>query len=122
MIPPHATGPDKDCGVVSDVLGRIGNKWSILVMVKLTDSPVRFNHLRKQVGTITQKILTATLRDLERDGYISRTEIPGRIRHVEYELTELGRSVLRPMKALADWALANHPDVEAARVRFDLLR
>ncbi|MBL8580689.1 MAG: helix-turn-helix transcriptional regulator [Rhizobiaceae bacterium] len=111
--------PSDTCRMVGDILGQIGNKWSILVMVLLSSSPWTFNALRREIGVITQKVLTSTLRGLERDGYIARTVLPGKIVRVEYRLTPLGHDVLQPMNALAAFALDRKAEVLAARADYD---
>lgn len=111
--------PSDVCRAVGDVLGRVGDKWSIVVIVMLAERHCRFNLLRREIGSITQKMLTTTLRNLERDGYVTRVEIPGKVRHVEYGLTQMGHDVLIPMSQLAYWALDHRHAVEAARQRFD---
>lgn len=107
------------CQSVGDVLARIGDKWSILIIAMLSRGSMRFTELKRSIGSISQKVLTTTLRGLERDGYISRTVTPSIPPRVDYELTELGRDVLVPVIALAQWALLSRKRVEAARVKFD---
>jgi DNA-binding HxlR family transcriptional regulator len=104
-----------DCRAVSQVLSRIGDKWSVLVVMTLSQGPQRFSELRDKIGGISQKMLTATLRGLERDGLVTRTiflTIPPR---VDYELTELGRDLTVPVIALGEWARRNQGRIEAAR-------
>ena len=101
------------------VLDRIGDKWSTLVVLTLLDGPLRFSHLRTQIGGVAPKVLTETLRRLERDGILTRTayrEIPPR---VEYELTPLGSSLEEPVQAITSWAEQNVPKIERARVAYD---
>jgi DNA-binding HxlR family transcriptional regulator len=105
--------------LVGDILGQIGNKWSILVMVLLSDQPWTFNALKREIGVITQKMLTSTLRGLERDGFVSRTILPGSIIRVEYRLTHLGRDALQPMNALATFALSRKEAVLASRRAYE---
>jgi DNA-binding HxlR family transcriptional regulator len=105
--------------VVGTVLARVGDKWSILVVMTLTDGPRRFNELKRIIGGISQRMLTFTLRGLERDGLVSRTVTPTIPPRVDYELTELGRSLQVPVQALGSWAFANLPTIQAARTRFD---
>jgi DNA-binding HxlR family transcriptional regulator len=114
---PHAT---EDCRAVSEVLQRIGDKWSLLVVRRLGDGPLRFNELRAAVGGISQKMLTTTLRTLERDGFVTRTVFPTIPPRVDYELTELGRELEVPVKGLAEWAIANMARISEARRRFDI--
>ncbi|MER7543969.1 winged helix-turn-helix transcriptional regulator [Actinomadura sp.] len=97
------------------ILDRIGDKWSVLVVLSLTDGPRRFTQLRDMIGGVTPKVLTQTLRTMERDGLLVRTvyaEVPPR---VEYALTPLGLSLRKPIKAVADWAEANVGAVITAR-------
>ena len=126
MVPGHSEGTEAqaahrpgDCRVVGTVLARIGDKWSILVVMTLTDGPRRFNDLKRKIGGISQRMLTFTLRGLERDGLVSRTVYPTIPPRVDYELTPLGRSLQAPVQALGSWAFANLPAIQAARTRFD---
>lgn len=126
MVPGHSEGTEAqaahrpgDCRVVGTVLARIGDKWSILVVMTLTDGPRRFNDLKRTIGGISQRMLTFTLRGLERDGLVSRTVYPTIPPRVDYELTPLGRSLQAPVQALGSWAFANLPAIQAARTRFD---
>ena len=107
------------CQGVSDVLSRVGDKWTVLVVELLSDGPMRFNELRRLIGNISQKMLTTTLRGLERDGLVSRTVTPSIPPRVDYELTELGRSLRKPVCALAEWAMANIDAIHDAQARFD---
>jgi DNA-binding HxlR family transcriptional regulator len=110
--------PD-DCRAVSEVLARVGDKWTVLVVSTLGDGPRRFNELRRALGSISQRMLTLTLRGLERDGLVTRTVFPTVPPRVDYELTDLGRSLLEPVKGLGAWALTHRPDIQEARKRFD---
>lgn len=107
------------CRTVSDLLARIGDKWSVLVITYLGKKPMRFNELRRDIGNISQKMLTSTLRNLERDGFILRTVTPSRPPRVDYELTDLGRELLVPVQALATWAIENVSQIHNARQEFD---
>lgn len=109
----------EDCRAVSAVLQRIGDKWTILVVQRLGAGPKRFNELRTEVGGISQKMLTTTLRSLERDGFVTRTVFPTIPPRVDYELTDLGRELLVPVNALGEWARANISRINAAREKFD---
>ncbi len=109
----------EDCRAVSDILQRIGDKWTVLVVGKLGAGPMRFNELRSAVGGISQKMLTTTLRGLERDGFITRTVFPTIPPRVDYALTDLGCELLEPVHALGEWARKNIERVSAARERFD---
>lgn len=118
MIPDnlHETG---DCRAISEMLSRIGDKWSVLVVTYLGEGSLRFSELRRQIGSISQKMLTVTLRNLERDGFLTRTIFPTSPPAVEYELTDLGRELLVPVQGMADWARANMHRINESRERFD---
>lgn len=109
------------CKAVSDILGRIGDKWSVLVVMQLGQAPRRFSALRRDIGGVSQKMLTTTLRGLERDGFLTRTVFPTVPPQVEYALTDLGRELLGPVGALGDWAIQNRERIEMARGHFDQL-
>jgi DNA-binding HxlR family transcriptional regulator len=109
----------EDCRAVSEVLARVGDKWTVLVVSTLGDGPKRFNELRKALGSISQRMLTLTLRGLERDGLATRTVFPTNPPRVDYELTRLGRSLLEPVSELGSWARKNRPAIQDARQRFD---
>jgi len=100
---------------VTDVLRRVGDKWSILVIVLLGKRPHRFNELHRGIETISQRMLTRTLRGLEEDGLVDRTVFPTNPPSVEYSLTPLGYSLLVPLSALADWVVEHRPQIAAAR-------
>ena len=108
-----------DCRAISGVLARIGDKWSVLIVSRLGARPMRFNELKREIGGISQRMLTLTLRGLERDGLITRTIFPTIPPRVDYELTALGRSLLEPVTALSAWALKNITRIESARLKFD---
>lgn len=114
-------GAPEDPGVcpVRDVLDRVGQKWTLLLLIALTTGPKRFSALQRQVGDISKRMLTQSLRQLERDGLISRQVFPTKPPSVEYALTELGRSALEPIAILTDWADRNHGRIRAARASFD---
>jgi len=118
MLPGNLHVPE-DCRAVSEVLDRIGDKWSVLVVVVLGEGPKRFNELRRSIATISQRMLTLTLRGLERDGLITRTVFPTIPPRVDYDLTDLGRSLLKPVDALGRWARQHHDTIQRARARFD---
>ena len=118
LLPGNLHVPE-DCRAVSDVLDRVGDKWSVLVVVTLGDGAKRFNELRRSIASISQRMLTLTLRGLERDGLVTRTVFPTIPPRVDYKLTDLGRSLLQPVAALGDWARENHARILQARVRFD---
>ena len=118
MKPRHKHLP-ADCRAVSDVLARVGDKWSVLVVTRLGGGTVRFNELRRSIGGISQRMLTLTLRGLERDGLITRTIFPTIPPRVEYALTALGRDLLQPVSGLSEWALRNQAKIARAREQFD---
>ncbi|NZD61869.1 helix-turn-helix transcriptional regulator [Rhizobium sp. WYCCWR 11290] len=104
---------------VRDMMQQIGGKWSTLLLEVLAARPHRFGELRRMLPDISQRMLTQTLRDLQRDGYIHREVFPTKPPSVEYSMTELGRSLYQPLSQLLNWAEANHDAVRAARSRFD---
>jgi DNA-binding HxlR family transcriptional regulator len=104
---------------VRDVMNQIAGKWSTLLLQALADRPYRFGELRRLVPDISQRMLTQTLRDLQRDGYIEREVFPTKPPSVEYRMTDLGRSLFEPLSKVLSWAESNHAAVRAARVRFD---
>jgi DNA-binding HxlR family transcriptional regulator len=108
-----------DCRAVSGVLARIGDKWSVLIVMLLGEGPRRFNEMKRAVGGISQRMLTLTLRGLERDGLVTRTVFAAVPPRVDYALTDLGRSLGPPVMALGLWARAHQGEIEAARRRFD---
>ncbi len=118
VLPPS---PDAhaDCRGVASVLARVGDKWSVFVIMMLYDGPKRFNEIKRLVGGISQRMLTLTLRGLERDGLVTRTVFPTIPPRVDYELTDLGRGLSEPVIALGGWAQAHQSEIEAARSRFD---
>lgn len=104
---------------VRDVMDHVSGKWSFLMLLELIDGPLRFGAIRRRVPDISQRMLTQTLRDLQRDGYVSRTVYPTQPPSVEYELTELGHSFCKPLVGLVDWAAKNHATIKLARAEFD---
>ncbi len=108
-----------DCRKVGQVLARVGDKWSVLVVMLLKDGPRRFNEIKRMVGGISQRMLTLTLKGLERDGMVTRTVFPTIPPRVDYELTDLGRSLSEPVMALGTWAQAHMEEIDTARARFD---
>ena len=117
-LQPHAH-EGADCRAVASVLSRVGDKWSVLIIMLLIDGPRRFNELKRMVGGISQRMLTLTLRGLERDGLITRTVYPTIPPRVDYELTDLGRGLWKPVEALGKWAHEHQSEIESARSRFD---
>jgi len=118
VLPSNLHEPD-DCRAASEVLGRVGDKWTVLVVWTLGDGPKRFNELRKALGSISQRMLTLTLRALERDGLVTRTAFATIPPRVDYELTKLGRSLLGPVSELGSWARKNRSAIQNSRRRYD---
>ena len=106
------------CEHISRMLARISDKWTLLVVRVLGRGPRRFNALRREVGEISQKVLASTLRELEANGFVSRTVTPVTPPQVEYALTDLGRDFLQPVQTLAEWVLANSARMDAARAEY----
>lgn len=109
---------DPDCPV-RDVLDRIGDKWSMLILATLANGPHRFSALLRAIPDISKRMLTQTLRDLERDGLIQRTVFPTKPPSVEYRLTPLGETILEPLVVLVQWADRSHAAIKNARLAFD---
>ena len=107
------------CQTISGLLQRIGDKWSVLVVQTLAGGSKRFNELRREIPSVSQRMLTLTLRNLERDGLVSRTVTPTIPPRVDYELTELGQSLQKPICGLATWAMENVQSIHDAQARFD---
>lgn len=107
------------CLRMGEVLARVGDKWTVQVIVELGEGPRRFNELRRTISGVSQRMLTLTLKNLERDGLVSRTVTPSVPPRVDYALTDLGRSMLAPVQALGEWAAAHIPQMDAARRRYD---
>jgi len=107
------------CQTISGLLQRIGDKWTVLVVTTLAGGGKRFNELRREIPAVSQRMLTLTLRNLERDGLVSRTVTPSIPPRVDYELTPLGHSLNGPLGALERWALDHVRDIHDAHARFD---
>ncbi|MEJ3742907.1 helix-turn-helix domain-containing protein [Actinomycetes bacterium KLBMP 9797] len=107
-----------DCPI-REVLDRVGDKWSVLIIVLLGQRTHRFSELHRAIDGISQRMLTLTLRVLARDGLVKRTLYPGVPPRVDYELTDLGRTLLVPLEALQEWAVTHRADILAARDRHD---
>jgi DNA-binding HxlR family transcriptional regulator len=118
-LPDICTSLSADGQLVRELLDRVGDKWSMLIIASLRDGPRRFTAIQLVTGGISQRMLTLNLRHLERDGLITRTSYPEVPPRVEYELTDLGRGLLAPVLALARWAGDNAPLVRAHRDTFD---
>jgi DNA-binding HxlR family transcriptional regulator len=119
MSPGHNRLSRNACPAVREVLNRVGDKWSVLIVALLGDGPKRFNELRRAIDGISQRMLTLTLRGLERDGLISRSVEPTIPPRVDYALTPLGHTLLDPIMSLAAWAELNRETIQAARDRYD---
>jgi DNA-binding HxlR family transcriptional regulator len=126
MLPSHTNFPDEmpdpninGCRATREILDRIGDKWSLYIIASLTKGTMRFNELRRGIDGISQRMLTLTLRGLERDGLVSRTMYPTIPPRVDYELTELGQTLLVPVMALVSWADNNQLAIKEAHERFD---
>lgn len=104
---------------IRDVIDRIGDKWSLLILVVLSQQPTRFNALKRAIGNISQKVLTKTLKELEQEGYITRTVFDESPPKVVYQLTDMGLSVLIPVSHLIDWAEQNHANIKKNRALYD---
>ena len=113
------TDDTESCRMVAEVLSRIGDKWTVYVVRLLSDGSMRFNEIKRAIPAISQRMLTLTLRGLERDGLVTRTIYPTIPPRVDYELTDLGRTLIATLVALGDWALSNRANVEKARAAFD---
>jgi DNA-binding HxlR family transcriptional regulator len=107
------------CRTISTLLSRIGDKWTVLVVTTLAEGPRRFNELRREIPSVSQRMLTLTLRNLERDGLVSRTVTPSIPPRVDYALTDLGQSLQKPITGLARWALDNVGAIHEAQAQFD---
>jgi DNA-binding HxlR family transcriptional regulator len=117
MSPRH--NRKETCPAVREVLHRVGDKWSVQIVALLGDGSMRFSELRRSIEGISQRMLTLTLRGLERDGLVTRTVFPEIPPRVDYELTRLGKTLLEPISALADWAAEYRTSIQEARERFD---
>ena len=107
------------CQRISEMLSRIGDKWTLLIVRELGQGPLRFSALKRRLGSISQKMLTATLRNLERDGMVSRTVTPSTPPQVEYALTAMGHDLFGPIAALAEWTITHADAIDAARQAYD---
>jgi DNA-binding HxlR family transcriptional regulator len=112
-------GDDVDGCPVRNILDKVGDKWSMLIVMTLSAGPLRFNEIKRRVPDISQKMLTQTLRELQRDGMVSRQVFPTVPPAVEYRLTQLGESVIVPFGTLVSWANQHHERIYASRAEFD---
>jgi DNA-binding HxlR family transcriptional regulator len=122
MDVPAPLGAPTDCRQVGEILSLVGDKWTMQVVVALRDQPRRFNDIKRNVGGISQQMLTRTLRTLERDGLVDRTVFPTTPPQVEYALTPLGRSLSEPVRQLSQWARAHLDTIYDNRSRYDANR
>lgn len=116
---PEPNGLLEICRPVRNILARVGDKWSVLIVMALRDGPRRFNEIKRAIGTISQRMLTLTLKGMERDGLVHRTVTPSNPPRVDYELTELGHSLRGPIEELGRWAIDNERRVTEAQLGFD---
>jgi DNA-binding HxlR family transcriptional regulator len=116
----HLPDPNaEDCRALSSILARVADKWTLLIVVLLGEGPRRFNEIKRLVGGISQRMLTFTLRGLERDGLVTRTVYPTTPPRVDYQLTELGGTLWEAVEPLSSWARAHVNEILASRTRFD---
>ncbi|MFF2370426.1 winged helix-turn-helix transcriptional regulator [Agromyces sp. NPDC058110] len=120
--PPACDAEDSETRLIREVLSRVGDKWSLLVIRMLHEHSMRFTELHRSIDGISHRMLTQTLRNLERDGLVSRTSYPEIPPRVEYAATDLGRSLALPVLGLVEWASANHTSITRARDAFDAAR
>ena len=118
MHTPDYQTETSQCVLIGRMLSRVTDKWTVLIVRVLGRGPRRFNALRREVGEISQKVLAATLRDLEKNGLVSRTVTPLNPPQVEYALTDLGREFLLPIRGLAEWVLDNATRIDGARIAY----
>ena len=109
----------EDCRALSSILARVGDKWTVLIVVLLGDGPMRFNEIKRMVGGISQRMLTFTLRGLERDGLVTRTVFPTTPQRVEYKLTTLGSTLWQAVEPLSSWARDHVSEILTSRKQFD---
>jgi DNA-binding HxlR family transcriptional regulator len=117
--PPFEPGTNPGCGMVKEILSRLGDKWTVLAIAMLAEQPRRFNELRRSIGGVSQQMLTRTLRALERDGMVTRKVYPTVPPQVEYGLTKLGRSLAVPLMQLGTWVVDHLDEVEKQRATYD---
>ena len=117
-VDPEDHDPE-DCKALGQILDRIGDKWTIMVVGVLASGPTRFNAILRTIGGVSHRMLTLTLRSLEREGLVTRTAYATIPPKVEYALTDLGRSLIEPLNALSNWVVLHRPTIEAARSDYD---
>lgn len=118
-LPKFADSDHSQCQMISSLLDRVGDKWTVMVVGVLADGPVRFNAIMREVGGVSHRMLTLTLRGLERDGIVERRAFPTIPPKVEYELTPLGQSLVEPLEQVMNWVRLNQEIIEKARGAFD---
>jgi DNA-binding HxlR family transcriptional regulator len=118
-LPKFADSDHSQCQMISSLLDRVGDKWTVMVVGVLADGPVRFNAIMREVGGVSHRMLTLTLRGLERDGIVERRAFPTIPPKVEYELTRLGQSLVEPLEQVMNWVRLNQESIEEARGAFD---
>jgi|TARA_R110001606_G_scaffold322167_3_gene469063 DNA-binding HxlR family transcriptional regulator len=118
-IPPIDPEDHSGCRALLQVLDRIGDKWTVMVVGVLANGPTRFNAIQRAINGISHRMLTLTLRGLEQDGLVERRAFPTIPPKVEYELTLLGRSLIEPLDTLMEWAQSNRPEIESARTEYN---
>lgn len=114
---PDPTPPESDCRALADILARIGDKWTVMLVGALSEGPVRYNALRRIIPGISQRMLTLSLKGLVQDGLVTRTLYPTIPPRVDYELTDLGRTLVGPLMILLDWVRKHRPAIEVARAQ-----
>ncbi|WP_206533499.1 MULTISPECIES: helix-turn-helix domain-containing protein [unclassified Mesorhizobium] len=114
----HDEAAKDECRALGQILDRVGDKWTVMAVGALKDGPVRFTALLRQIGSVSHRMLTLTLRGLEEDGLVKRTVFPTIPPKVTYELTPLGHSLIEPLRALSQWAVQHRHEVESARQAF----
>ena len=119
MKPTEQTLPGSDCKRLRTIIDRVGDKWSVYVVMTLKGGAMRFNEIRRSIEGVSQRMLTLTLRDLERDGLITRTVYPTKPPSVEYALTIVGTTLVAPAMTLIAWAETNYATVEQSRRQYD---
>ena len=119
MLLDHTSPETSECDEIRGILNRIGDKWSMQVIGALGEEPRRFNELRRNIPGISQRMLTLTVRLLERDGLLKRTVLPTAQPNVVYELTPLGCTIIEPIRAIADWAREHRRRIRLAQLEFD---
>jgi DNA-binding HxlR family transcriptional regulator len=121
-LPAQNCHSSHDCAAIRRILGRIGDKWSLYIVGTLQAGPMRFNEIRRSIEGLSQRMLTLTLRGLERDGLVTRKVYPTKPPSVEYDLTNLGRTLLEPVNGLVTWVQKSQAAIEQAQVKYDKIQ